>query len=192
MIRYLVCMILVTGCAGKTDADRPVQKNPGSTTTTQPVVQHNHRPNVQYNQLKKYLISADSVILLSHHSPNMPIKNPKTGEYYSRYIPFIEDGTVNYTMSVQERKQLSKSGIKELADILTAPAVDDGFRAACFQPRNAVVAFKKDRMAGFDFCFDCFGFSLYGDFDSALIMDGNKYKKLKTFYQKHGFKYEME
>jgi|KBSSwiS6_1023812.scaffolds.fasta_scaffold01015_5 hypothetical protein len=184
MIRYLVVVILLSSCIGKTVSNESSQKDS--------ILSSDPSPIAQYDRLKEYLFSSDSVVLLSHHSPNMPIRNLKTGKYYQHPIPFIEDGKINYSTSVQERKQINKNEIRELADILTLPAVDDSILTMCFQPRNAVVAFKKDQMSCFDFCFDCFGFSKYGNFDSELIMNVDKYKKLIAFYKKHGFKYEME
>lgn len=184
MTRYLAFIIVFSSCVGNTVSNHPVQKDSILTT--------DDKPAVSYDRLKECLLSADSVVLLSHHSPNMPIKDPKTGKYYPHSIPFIENGKINYAMSVQERKQLNKNDMKELADILILPAVDDSVASTCFQPRNAVVAFKNGRMSCFDFCFDCYGFSEYGDFVFDLIMNPEKYKRLYAFYKKHGFKYEME
>jgi len=147
---------------------------------------------IRYDLLKQDMLSADSIILFSHHSPNMPIKNPKTGEYYKESIPFIEQGNINYTLSVQERKQLNKKEIEELTDILIIPAVDDSINTTCFQPRNAVAIFKGNIMSCFDFCFECYGFSTYGNFRSDLIMNPEKYLKLLVLYKKYGFKYEIE
>jgi hypothetical protein len=149
-------------------------------------------PVIRYDRLKEYLLSSDSVVLFSHHSPNEPIKNPHTGKYYPHFIPFIEKEKINYATSVQERNQLNKNGIHELTEILILPAVSDSINLLCFQPRNAVVVFKGGRISCFDFCFDCFGFTQCGDFDSGLIMNGEKYKKLFAFYKKHGFKYQMD
>jgi hypothetical protein len=184
MKKYLAGIFLFNACSQAGDSDRPVSADSVSVTSPKPIV--------QYEKLKETLFLADSVILLSHHSPNMPVINAATGKYYPKSIPFIENGRINYLMSVQERKQLNKSQIKELADILTLPAVDDSIRAMCFQPRNAVVLFKNEQMSCFDFCFDCFGVGSYGDFGSELIMNGEKYNKLYAFFKKHGFKYEME
>ncbi|MCX6317411.1 MAG: hypothetical protein NTW29_08990 [Bacteroidetes bacterium] len=122
----------------------------------------------------------------------MPIKNPKTGQYYPGNIEFISHDTINYNTSVQERMHLNKRQIDDLLAILTLQGSDDGLRAACFQPRNAVVVFKNNKMSCFDFCFDCYGFSTYGTFSSDLIMNPEKYHKLMGFYKKLKFKYELE
>lgn len=183
MIRYLPLVILFYSCSGNIATDTPAQ--PDSLIT-------GDKPFVNYDWLKEYLLSADSVVLLSHHSPNEPIKNPSTGKYYSHSIPFIENGKINYPLSVQERKQIDKNAVKELVDILSLPAVDDSLRTACFQPRNAVVAFNNGGMSAFDFCFECRGYDEYGYFVSYLIMNTDKYNKLYAFYKKHGFKYYMD
>ena len=182
MTRYLLTLFFFFGCVENTPSVQRRQKDSILTT--------NDKPVLNYDRLKEYLLSADSVVLLSHESPNMLIRNPKTGKYYR--IPFIEHEKINYATSVRERKEIHKMDVRKLADILTLPAIDDSIAAACFHPRNAVVAFKDGRMFCFDFCFECRGFNEYGNFVFDLIMNREKYKRLYAFYRKRGFKYEME
>ena len=184
MMRYLAIIIFLSSCVGNSASNGTAQKDSIPAAPAE--------PNVRYDRLREYLFSSDSVVLFSHYSTNMPIINPATGKYYKNRIPFIENGKINYAVSVQERKQLNNQEITELADILTLPAVDDSIAAACFQPRNAVIAFRNGQMCCFDFCFDCHGYDIYGNFVSDLIMNAEKYKRLFAFYKKHGFKYEMD
>jgi hypothetical protein len=131
-------------------------------------------PVVDYRALQAFLIAADSVVLLSHHSPNMPIKDPKTGKYYRNAIPFIVDGKINYRSSVQERKRLNKKQIAALSNLLSKATEDSGPRPACFQPRNAVAAFKDGKLTCYDFCFECAGVARYGIVVSEVRMDSEK------------------
>jgi len=186
MTKSLVLLIFIYGCAENSKQPHSNTSLPDSNKSAAV------KSSIQYDRLKEYLLSSDSVVLFSHVSPNEPTINRKTGKYYSHSVPFIEKGEINYAMSVQERKKLNRREIQELANILSLTAVDDSIRMLCFQPRNAVVAFKKGRFSYFDFCFDCHGVSQFGDFGSDLIMNGEKYKKLFIFYKKHGFKYEMD
>jgi hypothetical protein len=189
MIRYITILILLAGCTN----NKSVQiKNDTELSKGDSILTNNSNPVVRYDLLKQDALNADSVILFSHHSPNMPIKNSTTGEYYKKSIPFIEHDTINYKTSVQERKKLNKKEIEELITILILPAVDDSIRTLCFQPRNAVVVFKTNKISCFDFCFDCYGLATYGNFRSDLIMNSDKYHKLLTLYKKYNFKYELE
>lgn len=185
MKKYSLFILLFWGCKNVPDSKGNEPKK-GSASLAEI-----DSPIINYDRLKEYLLSSDSVVLFSHHSPNEPIWNKKTGEYSKKSIPFIENGKINYSTSVQERKQLTNKQTQDLIGVLTAPGKDDSIRMHCFQPRNAVVAFKKEQIAYFDFCFDCYGFNRYGDFGTDLIMNTEKYKKLSAFFKKLRFKYEM-
>lgn len=192
MLKHILIVVLFCGCK-----NTPAHKNHNSKIDSTPdnsielPPQSNSQMIVNYDHLKEYLITSDSVILFSHHSPNEPIKNTKTGEYHKKSIPFIEAGKINYAASVQEQKKMNNKQINELIDILILPVTDDGIAMACFQPRNAIVAFKKGQIAYFDFCFDCYDFLQEGDWGSGLVMNSEKYKKLFLFYKRLGFKYGM-
>lgn len=188
MIKYLTQLILLAGCIRNTTAEK---NNYSDLSTVNLKSVTEKYIESQYIQLRKDLSSADSVILLSHYSPNMPIKNPETGKYYKQSIPFIENGRVNYKLSVQELKQLNTEQIHQLSDILTLPATDDVVKTLCFQPLHAVAIFRKEKMYCFDFCFECHGFGQYGESPPDIIMSSEKYSKLYSLYKKLCFKYEM-
>ena len=189
MIKQLTFLFLLAGCTNNKSAQvKSDTKSPRGDT----VILDIKKSVLHYNLLREDMLNADSVILLSHHSPNMPIRNPKTGEYYKKSIPFIVDDTINYETSVQERKQLNRKETEELIAILTLPAIDDVIESMCFQPRNAIVFFKRNKMSCFDFCFDCYGFAAYGNFRSDLLMNSEKYQKLMALYKKYKFKYELQ
>lgn len=188
MINYLILLILLTGCIRNEAAKKDIKSDSSILNL------NSSRENLQnhYDQLKEDFSSADSVILFSHHSPNMPIKNPETGKYYEKSVPFIDNGRINYERSVKERKQLNGEEIQELSDILTLQATEKLVETTCFQPRNAIVIFGKGKMYCYDFCFECYGFSQYGEFPPPIMMSSEKYRKLYVFYKKSGFKYEMQ
>ena len=189
MIKQLTILFLLVGCTNNKSAQvKSDTKSPQGDS----VIPEIRKPVIRYDLLKEDMLNADSVILLSHHSPNMPIRNPKTGEYYKKSIPFIVHDTINYETSVQERRQLNRKETEELITILTLPAIDDDIQSMCFQPRNAIAIFKGNKMSCFDFCFDCYGFAAYGNFRSDLIMDPEKYQKLLDLYKKYKFKYELQ
>jgi hypothetical protein len=84
MTKYLVVIILLCSCAENRTAPEGKAIHKDSVKTTE------FKPVIHYDRLKNYFLSADSVVLFSHHSPNEPIKNPSTGKYYRHTIPFIE------------------------------------------------------------------------------------------------------
>ncbi|HEX7846946.1 MAG TPA: hypothetical protein VF476_14190 [Chitinophagaceae bacterium] len=189
MIKHIAILILLAGCAD----NKPAQiRNEKELPKGDLVLPGANKVIIQYDLLKEDFLRADSVLLVSHHSPNMPIKNSKTHEYYKKSIAFIEHDTINYFASVQERKKLNRKETEELITILIIPAINNSITFTCFQPRNAVVVFKGDKMSCFDFCFDCYGFATYGSFRSGLLMNAEKYEKLWTLYKKYNFKYELE
>src|SRR5690348_16667913 len=103
MVKYLAPIFLLAGCAGNQEPEAEIKADK--------IVLSEVGPVANYDRLKEYILSADSVVLFSHISPNEPYKNPNTGKYYPGSIPFIEDGKINYAISVQERKQLKQPDI---------------------------------------------------------------------------------
>lgn len=184
MVKYLAAIFLLAGCTGNNKPETLVKIENAALPDPDAAV--------HYDRLREYFLSADSVVLFSHVSPNEPVKNLKTGKYYPNSIPFIENEEINYENSVQERKRLNKPDIEALVNILVLPAVQDSVFAMCFQPRHAVLAYNEKRFAGFDFCFECTGVAPYGNSNSQLIMNFEKYSKLRSFFKKKGFKYELD
>jgi hypothetical protein len=92
---------------------------------------------------------------------------------------------------VQERKKLNGKEIKELCDILLAPAVADTIAAVCFQPRNGIFVYKSEKLSFIDVCFDCHGVAVSRDLSSIVSFDDTKYQKLLLFYKLQGFKYML-
>ena len=148
------------------------------------------QPKPDYAKLKDYFLTgSDSVILVSHFSPNGPIKDPKTGKYV-RVVMMVND-KFNDSI-VQERKKLKSSDIQKIVDSLSTDAFDDGIRTTCFQPRHAILVYKNSNLTYLDFCFDCFGMAIHGNFGSKIVMDNKKYKRMMAIFKKHGFKYMLD
>ncbi len=178
----MLCILLIWSCSNSPGVEKATIRQQGTMAS-------NLKSPADSIAVRKILNAADSVILASHHSPNQPIKDEKTGKYLPHF-KLIENGSLNESI-VQERKKLNKKEIQELGGILFSPAVADSIALPCFQPRNGVFAYYSGKLSYIDICFDCYGAAGSPDWGPYIIFDTAKYKKLLLFYEKHGFKYML-
>lgn len=147
-------------------------------TDTLPLV----KPLVKRTLAKDFMLSVDSVVMLSH----LFAYNEKTDVFTTL---FKKDGTLNDT-AIREHKTLSKADIITLAEILDS--VDEGDNASkdCFDPHHAILAYKARKFSSLDICFRCQGIDAY-EFPFERKMSDSKYDSLAGFFRKMGFKYEL-
>lgn len=192
MLKYLAILLFAGACVDQPHPVPPIENKKGSVDIADTVVTNPGRGIVptNYPALVTYLRSADSIVIVSHDSPNMSLRDKKTGKY--RQPPnLIVNGQVSDS-AVHERKRLSRKSILELSQILTTPAVDDVMRSTCFQPRHAVVVYKNKRLAYLDICFDCYGLNSVGDMGSAIVFNQLKYRNMYRFFWKQGIRYNLD
>jgi hypothetical protein len=178
--------LVVCGCINPTPTvnSNPVPDSKESTESSKDIAEP-----MPFKGFFEILEKSDSVILASFISPNYPIKDPRTGK--NRTIPFAIGEKLNDS-SIQKRQRLKPGDIKELEIILQKPAVDDGVRALCFQPRNGIFAYKNSRLYYLIVCFDCLGYSFSDEVRNDIVFDFKKYNALLSYFKKRGFRYMLD
>jgi len=145
------------------------------------------------NYLKTQLLSADSVIIVSHEATaGIGLVDEKTG----KHLPppkLIVNGRLNETI-LHEKWVLKNTSIQRLSSIITRPFQDSVIeRGMCFIPHHAVVIFKKRKTSFVDICFGCRGIETSRDIKmTAWDIDFRKWEELRDFFKQHGMKFELE
>lgn len=140
--------------------------------------------------LKKKMITADSIVLVSHIAPpeiyRSGIDNPND-------FKLLIKGKVNEKV-IKEKKVLNNKLTGTLSNIVSHPFSDSiEEKGMCFIPHHAILIYKSKKISFIDLCFLCQEFETSsdikipaGDFDLAI------WKSLKLFFRKQGFKYGFE
>ena len=133
--------------------------------------------------LQRYLISADSILLISHLEPTNAPPDLQTGRSQSG-AKLLENGKISESL-LKSSKKLSKTDIIQLGNILDEHVVDDIEYTKCFSPRHAIIAYNNGKISYVDVCFSCLGLAIVG-FPADIEMSEKKYLKLKLFFAIHG------
>ncbi|PZR23115.1 MAG: hypothetical protein DI535_24765 [Citrobacter freundii] len=175
MIKWILLPVIFCSCnTESTEHEKTVAESSNLDDTSTPI--------------EAILLKADSVVLVSHYSPNEPRKDTVTGKWINP-VEVIKDGAVN-EKTIVERKTIKTKDIKELIRILNSPAIEPDKYASCFQPRHAIFAYSAGSFSFLDICFDCRGASQSNDI-KRIIFDNDKYIKLADFFVDMGFTYML-
>jgi hypothetical protein len=145
----------------------------------------------RYLKLQHRLLSADSVLLVSHEDTAGFIENPDGTA--SPTAPLILNGKVN-TSIIKERTVLDKKKLTKLSNLLTAKMTKFSEQAAgCFRPHHSIVLIEKGKYSYIELCFQCERLKSSPDIDfSDSELNERKWNKLKQFFLENHFKYELK
>jgi hypothetical protein len=142
------------------------------------------------NKVYQKIITADSVILVSHLTTYIPIVDDKTKERIGSYR-LVEKNKVNYQI-VKEHYQLDSKEIDSVAKIIITPNNDSIFQdIKCFMPHHGILIFKKGKCSYFDICFGCRHFITSKDIKLSDELDDKTWNALETFFRNRNLNYEL-
>ncbi len=142
------------------------------------------------NKVYHKFISADSVILVSHLTTNVPIYDEKTHQRIGIYR-LVEKNKVNYQI-IKERYNLDKNETDSIANILITPNNDSTIEdIRCFMPHHGILIFKKGKCSYFDICFGCRHFITSNDIKLYDELDNKTWNVLERYFRNRGLNYEL-
>lgn len=142
--------------------------------------------------LNSKLLSADSIIIVSHESTaGVSVIDSVTGKYLPHPKLLIK-GKLNEQI-IHERTTLLDTAVKRLSSIITRPFQDTVIEIGkCFLPHHAIVAFKSNRTSFIDICFGCRRIATSKDIKIVSDdFDNRKWKELIDFFQQYNMRYEL-
>lgn len=144
-------------------------------------------------ELKAKLLSADSVILVSHETLRHEIWiDVNTGKRVPNPT-LIENGEINYKI-VNKKIVLNDSAIQRLSKILAKPNTDRLVAIGQgFSPHHAVFIFKNGKFSFVHICFSCGTIETSEDIEiDSSDFNSRKWKELKDFFMKLGMKVDLD
>ena len=133
-------------------------------------------------KLKLKLADSDSIILVSYDDVNNS----------NEISPILDNGKLNLS-SVHEKKVIDHKSLNKLLDILSAPFKQAEDAASCFMPHHAIILVRRNVYSSVEICFQCRQIRTSPDVElTNYDLDRNKWRQLKLYFKKAGFKYELE
>jgi hypothetical protein len=142
-------------------------------------------------RLKSKLLSADSVIIVSHENTAAGnIIDEKTGDTISGKL--LVNGRPNERI-IHEKVTLHDSATRKLSRIMARHFQDSVSQVGrCFIPHHAVILFKKGKASFVDLCFGCHSIEATKNIKvTSNDFDSRKWKELIAFYRQHNIQYQM-
>lgn len=144
----------------------------------------------QQNKVFKKLTSADSVILVSHLTTNIPIVDSTTKKWIGS-VKLVDKNKPNYKI-IRESVRLNRNDIDSVATILITANKDTIIEdIQCFIPHHGMLIFKKGKCSYFDICFDCRHFITSKDFELSDELSAKTWNDLESFFRNRNLNYEM-
>ena len=142
------------------------------------------------NKVYHKFISADSVILVSHLTTQVPIYDENTHQRIGIYR-LVEKSKVNYKI-IKERYSLDKNETDSIAKIIITPNNDSTIEdIRCFMPHHGILIFKKGKCSYFDICFGCRHFVTSKDIKLTDELDDKTWNALESFFRNRKLNYEL-
>jgi hypothetical protein len=136
----------------------------------------------------KKMLSADSVVVVSHFTTYVPIVDDVTLEKKDQY-ELVTNGMPNYQI-IKESKRLRNDEEETLAGILSTKNNDRTIEdISCFMPHHGILIFKSGQCSFFDICFGCNHFVTSKDITLSDELSRKSWKVLQSFFRKKNFKY---
>jgi hypothetical protein len=142
------------------------------------------------SEVYKKITGADSVVIVSHLTTNVPIaKDKTTGDYISYRL--VERNRVNYKI-LKESLRLNANEIDSIATIITTLHKDSIIEdIQCFLPHHGILIFKKSKCSYFDICFGCRHFETSEDIELSDELSTYSWNALEMFFRNRHLNYEL-
>jgi len=137
--------------------------------------------------------SADTILLVSH-KPNAGFTDQFSDKNGKQIMlpKLIIAGKPNRKI-ITEQKVISGKEIDELIGILARPFKDSiSSQGGCFTPHQAIFIIKNGKTSYIDICFHCGSYETSKDLSGIPPFDMRRWKELKGYFIRHGFKYEID
>ena len=141
--------------------------------------------------IKKKLLTADSVSLISHSDLGIKTTDVETGKpIYPKQL--IINAQPNEKI-IRQRQLLSDTSVQRLAGLVSRPLLGERAEIAkCFMPHHAILIFKKKKVSYIDICFGCRRIQSTSDIRfSEADFDEQKWTELMTYFLQKGLTYEL-
>ena len=142
------------------------------------------------NKVFQKLTSADSVILVSHSTTNIPIVDSITKKWIGS-VKLVDRNKPNYKI-IKESIRLKRNDIDSVATILITANKDTIIEdIQCFIPHHGILIFKKGKCSYFDICFGCRHFVTSKDIKLSDELSNKTWNDLESFFRTRNLNYEM-
>jgi hypothetical protein len=138
------------------------------------------------------VLTADSVVMISHRTTAGPVYDEKTGKTVNA-PPLIISGKLNNSI-VLESKKIDQATKAKLATLLMKKRKSGPIEMAkCYIPHHSIVIYRKGVISFVEVCFGCMGLRTSKDIRlSESDFDEKKWDELKAFFARLGFKKYMK
>jgi len=142
------------------------------------------------NNLRKALVHADSVVLVSHLTTYVRISSEDGKAGAARHI--VTNGAPDYSI-IKESFRLTVPETDSLFKLLTAPNTDSEYDdIMCFMPHHAVLIFKKGKCSFLDICLGCQKITGSPDVLFKYHISQQGWKDLTAFFAQRNLTYGLD
>ena len=134
--------------------------------------------------------TADSVILVSHLTTNIPIVDSMTKKWIGS-VKLVDKNKPNYKI-IRESISLKRNETDSILTILLTENKDTIIEdIQCFIPHHGILIFKKGKCSYFDICFGCRHFITSKDIKLSDELSIKTWNDLERFFRNRNLNYEM-